>query len=156
MIPYGKTAQHAIAAMSRLAEVYPRGVRVCSREIAESRGLPQPIVAKVLTVLSQSGLIVGSPGPGGGYALAHPPQQISLFAVAELFDRQQESLSCPYGPHYCGNGLPCPLHSRIETLRDQIRDFLQTTTFAVFVGREPGVAPTAPPPAEAGGYDWDA
>ncbi|MFO0928604.1 MAG: Rrf2 family transcriptional regulator [Gemmataceae bacterium] len=163
MMPYGKTAQHAIAAMSRLAEVYATGARTSSREIAEIRGLPQPIVAKVLTILSQAGLIVGAPGPGGGYALTRPPDTITLLDVAELFDRQEQAIGCPYGPRHCGNGPPCPLHERTVVLRGQIRAFLESTTFALFVGRGPGISPSAevppvplPPGVPPSGCEWDA
>ena len=62
MTPYGKTAQTAIAAVSRLAEVYDPAKRVKpnSADIAEKRLLPQPIAAKVLTVLSQAGIVNGA------------------------------------------------------------------------------------------------
>jgi Rrf2 family iron-sulfur cluster assembly transcriptional regulator len=74
MTPYGKTAQTAIAAVSRLAEVYDpaRRVKLNSADIAGHRHLPQPVVSKVLTTLSQAGIVSGSPGPGGGYWLACP------------------------------------------------------------------------------------
>ena len=69
MSPYGKVSQAAIAAASLLAESYSSedAKRLSSREIAEKRKLSQAIVAKVLTTLSQVGIVTGSPGPGGGY-----------------------------------------------------------------------------------------
>ncbi|MFO0880695.1 MAG: Rrf2 family transcriptional regulator [Gemmataceae bacterium] len=133
MTPYGKTAQYAIAAMSRLAEVYSENRRLSSGEIAEQRHLPRPIIAKVLTVLSQAGLVVGSPGPGGGYALSRPPAQITLYDVADQFDRLTETISCPLGPTWCGNNAPCPLHEQLTALREQMIRFLQSTTLAAFV-----------------------
>ena len=89
MTPYGKTAQTAIAAVSRLAEVYDpaKRVKLNSADIAENRHLPQPVVAKVLTLLSQAGIVNGSPGPGGGYWLARPPERVTLYDVVALFER---------------------------------------------------------------------
>ncbi len=148
MTPYGKSAQTAIAAVSRLAQVYDpaKPVRLNSAEIAASRNLPQPAVAKVLTTLSQAGMIVGSPGPGGGYALARPPGEITLYEVACLFDRMEEGLGCPFGPNWCGTGPQCPLHERLDGLRSAIEAFLRGTTFAGFVGHpQPAVSrPPAP------------
>jgi len=139
MTPYGKTAQHAIAAMSRLAEVYAEQRRLNSADIAQSRDLPKPVVAKVLTVLSQAGLVVGSPGPGGGYALARPPEQIRLIDISQLFDRQEDALSCPFGPRHCGTGSPCPLHHQLEAIRERLAAFLTSNTLAVFAaGEKPG------------------
>ena len=104
MTPYGKTAQNAIAAMSLMAEVYCDAppVRLSSLQIAEQRNLTKPVVAKVLTVLSQAGLVTGSPGPHGGYRLSKPPEQISLFDICVQFDRLEDSLICPLGKDWCG------------------------------------------------------
>ena len=74
---YGRQTETAIAAMSRLSEVYDGGVtRLSASEIARDRGLQAPSVAKILTTLSQAGLVGGMPGPGGGYALAKEPSEV--------------------------------------------------------------------------------
>ena len=126
-----KTAQNAIAAVSRLAELFPSGAVASSKQIAESRNLPAPLVGKILTELSRGGLISGSPGPGGGYGLARPPAEISLKDVVELFERESEGM-CPYGPGWCGDNEPCPLHNSILAMNQIIEDFLRNTNFAVF------------------------
>lgn len=132
MISYGKTTQYAIAAASRLAEVYDDRIKLSSIDIARERGLPKPVVAKVLTILSQAGLVTGSPGPGGGYALAKPPTEIRLMDVAVCFDRLDKSLSCPFGPDYCGTGNPCPLHHQLVNIQQQFRQFLDNNTLDAF------------------------
>ena len=149
MTPYGKTAQTAIAAVSRLAEVYDpaKRVKLSSADIAEKRNLPQPIAAKVLTVLSQAGIVNGSPGPGGGYWLARPPETVTLYDVVSLFERSEESVSCPFGPEYCGNGPHCPMHFDLLKIREQMVAFLKTSTFSRFVGWVP--TPAEPPPEKA-------
>ena len=79
---YGKQTEAAIAAMSRLAEVYDKErTRLSANDIADARGLQRPRVAKVLSVLSQAGLVTGSPGPGGGFALARHPREITIYDV---------------------------------------------------------------------------
>lgn len=135
MTPYGKTAQTAIAAVSRLAEVYDPATRrkLNSAEIADHRKLPQPVVAKVLTILSQHGIVTGSPGPGGGYGLARAPEQITLLDVVAIFERIDENVTCPFGPNYCGTGPQCPLHLDMLRFREQLIAFLKNTTFDRFV-----------------------
>lgn len=147
MNPYGKTAQTAVAAVSRLAEVHNPAApeKLNSAEIARSRKLPQPIIAKVLTQLSQAGLVNGTPGPGGGYWLARPPEQITLYDVVSLFERLEENVSCPFGPNYCGTGPHCPMHTDMLKIQEQLIAFLKSTTFARFVGWTP------PPPVQQTG-----
>ncbi len=152
MTPYGKTAQTAIAAVSRLAEVYDlaKPVKLNSADIAEHRHLAQPIVAKVLTILSQARLVNGSPGPGGGYWLARTPDAVSLYDVVSLFERLEENVSCPFGPNHCGNGPQCPLHFDLLKIREQMIAFLKTSTFARFVGWTAPVDPPAQPTGKPG------
>jgi Rrf2 family protein len=139
MLPYGKVAQAAVAAASVLAENYhadPRPV-LSSREIARQRNLSQTLVAKVLTQLSQAGLVSGSPGPGGGYALSRAPADITLAQIVSLFDRKQDALMCPYGPGWCGTGPQCPLHEQLDAIRTQLSDCLEQTDLSGFTSRPP-------------------
>ncbi len=139
MTPYGKVAQAAIAAMSLLAEQYgTQGVaRLNSQEIAQRRKLSQAIVGKVLTTMSQVGLVKGAPGPGGGYVLARPPQEITLQDVVTPFDRLEDALVCPFGHDWCGTGPQCPLHGQLDALRQQWSSFLGETTLACFAVTSP-------------------
>lgn len=134
MTPYGKVAQTAVSAVSLLAEIYSAdsAKRLNSREIAEKRKLSQAVVAKVMTTLSQIGIVVGSPGPGGGYALACDPGQISLRQIVAPFERLDPDISCPFGEGWCGSGPQCPLHKQLERLRNQMAEFLANTTLASF------------------------
>lgn len=142
---YGKQTERAIAAVSRLAEVWDGGrTRLSATQIADQRGLPAPMVAKLLTALSQAGLVSGSPGPGGGYALAKAPDLINLQDVFRLFEREDLSDNCPFGGGVCGVGDPCPLHDRLVGLQSMTRRLLRETTFEIFrkAVQEDGLQPT--------------
>ena len=130
---YGKQTERAIAALSRLAEVWDGGVtRLSAIHIADNRGLPRPMVAKLLTILSQARLVSGSPGPGGGYALARQPSEISLADVYRLFERDDTSTNCPFGGGICGVGEPCALHHSLVDMQASVQKLLSETTFEVF------------------------
>lgn len=133
MIKYGKTAQNAISAMSFLTEAYDdENTRVSSLDIAEARQLPKPIVAKLLVVLSQAGFVSGTPGPKGGYRLAKDPNGITLLEIVNLFEKTDDTIMCPFGPSWCGNKEPCPLHDEIVDMQDRLHTFLCGTTLEVF------------------------
>jgi len=142
---YGKQTERAIAAMSRLAEVWDGGrTRLSSVDIADNRGLPRPMVAKLLTALSQGGLVNGSPGPGGGYALARSPAEITFRQVYELFEREDASHLCPFGGGICGSGDPCAMHERLVEMQMCFRRYLTETTFECFRvhAQERGIKPS--------------
>lgn len=130
---YGKQTETAIAALSRLAEVWDGGrTRLSATDIAADRHLQRPFLGKILTALSQAGLVTGSPGPGGGYALARPPKKIRLYDVYRLFEREDDSRDCPFGGGVCGVGEPCALHDKLVTLKGALDDLLVHTTFEEF------------------------
>ena len=133
MIRFGKTAQTAISAMSLLAEVYDGGkTKLSSLEIAERRGLPQPVVAKVLTIVSSLGLVDGTRGPGGGYWLKRTPEKISLLDIVEEFERSDAQIMCPFGPNWCGHGEPCPMHDTLLRMDLEWMSYMRETTLSVF------------------------
>ena len=130
---YGKQTEYAIAAVSRLAEVYDEpGAKLSAAAIAEDRGLQRPFVGKVMTVLSQAGLVTGSRGPGGGFRLVKPPKAIRIYDVFKLFEREDQTDTCPFGGGRCGVGDPCPLHDKLVGVQKAIDHILHETTFDRF------------------------
>ena len=138
MLGYGKRAQNAIAAVSYLAGLDAESPPASSLVIAQSRKLPKPLVAKVLTILSQAGLVVGSPGPGGGYRLTRPAAEVSLLDVVRHFEQVDAPAMCPLGPDWCGKKEElCPLHDRLLALHEQTLKSLENITFAGFAKTGP-------------------
>lgn len=133
MLGYGKRAQNAIAAVSYLAGLDAESPPASSQVIAQSRKLPKPLVAKVLTILSQAGLVTGSPGPGGGYRLSRPAAEVSLLDVVRHFEQVDTPAMCPLGPDWCGKKEEnCPLHEQLIELHESTLKSLANTTFAGF------------------------
>jgi len=133
MFGYGKMSGCAVAAVSALAEVHREGSTLSSLHIAESRNLSQPLVAKVLTLLSQHGVVHGTRGPGGGYRLARDPAAITVLEIVELFEGHRDPSSCPFGPGWCGGGEPCPLHDTLVTISETASSTLGKLDFAAFI-----------------------
>lgn len=135
---YGKQTETAIAAVGYLAELWSEtgSRRVSAADIADARGLQRPFVAKLLSALSQAGIVSGSPGPGGGYALAKAPSDVRLRDVWAIFERPDASYVTPFPPG--------PIHERLREVSDAVDRFLDETTFAVFTGQESEVAYNMP------------
>jgi Rrf2 family protein len=96
--------------------------------------LSQPLVAKVLTVLSQAGFVHGTRGPGGGYRLGRAPETITLFEVVDLFEGHRDPSACPFGPGWCGVGDPCPMHGLLVGMSESAAAQLKKANFGAFVG----------------------
>ncbi|MCH7572566.1 MAG: Rrf2 family transcriptional regulator [Planctomycetes bacterium] len=123
----------AFTAMSRLAEVYDGGhTALSAAEIAASRGIPCPFVAKTLSALSRAGFVIGSRGPNGGYVLSSRPETITLLDVYQLFESSRENSHCPLDMSCCDLDQACALHEKIASVRETLNDFLRKTTFVAF------------------------
>lgn len=143
---YGKQTETAIAAVSFLAEIWqgPRTRRVSAADIADARDLQRPFVAKLLSALSQAGIVSGSPGPGGGYALAKDPNEIRLRDVWVVFERPEPRKACLFMKGQEGENSGNELHQRIQKVYHAVDSLLDDTTFEVFAGDEE--SPAAKPP----------
>ena len=88
-----------------------------------------------ISTLSQAGIVSGSPGPGGGYALAKGPDEITLRDVWSLFERPDSSRVAFVGSEICGISAPGDLSNRIGRVEQAMNSLLDETTFDVFCGK---------------------
>lgn len=148
---YGKATETAIAAMSRLAEVWDDGkTRLSATEIAEDRRLQKPFVGKILTALAQARLVHGTRGPGGGFVLSRPPAEISIHDIFQLFEREEQNDLCPFGGGVCGVGVNCALHDKLVSVQESVDVVLHGTTLEDFrrAYQDEKLRPTQPEEAD--------
>lgn len=135
---YGRQSEIAIAAAARLAEVYDGGrTRLSAGTIARDRGLQPPFVAKLLTALARGGIVVSTPGPGGGYWLARPPGSITIHDVVALFEREDTGEQGVLA-EMCHGGTPCDFVSRLRALQGAMNDLTRSTTLDSLLESAPG------------------
>jgi Rrf2 family iron-sulfur cluster assembly transcriptional regulator len=130
---YSKTCEHAIRALAYLA-ARPVGDLCLVDEIAEAENMPRPFTSKILRDLVKAGLLTSSRGPGGGYALARDPAEVSLLEIQEIMDGSGNLDRCAVGLAACNEFAPCPLHDQFMPLRKAIRAYLEDTTLAEMSG----------------------
>jgi Rrf2 family protein len=128
--------EYGLRCLLRLARVYG-GPPLASREIAEAENLSLPYASKLLTVLRQAGLIVGDPGPKGGYHLTRPPEQIRLGDVMRILGEPLfedpgycEKHAGPETSGPCVHMDGCTLKGLWQTLEQWMRHILDQVTLA--------------------------
>lgn len=127
---FSQESLYGIDVMIALAQRDPaRPARI--EEIAGSRRLPQNFLAKILQKLARSGLVVSSRGRRRGYALAVPPDRITLKEILEVTEGSDCFRRCLFWPRRCREESPCLLHHEVgaET-RAQLEGRLKTLTLA--------------------------
>lgn len=125
---YSKACEYGIRAMTHLA-LHP-DERSVVRDISDSEDVPHYFLGKILQTLAKHGLVSSTKGPGGGFGLAKPADEITLYDIRGAIDGNDDLYACAVGYEGCTAQSPCALHHDFEPLRDQIIDYLQSTTLA--------------------------
>ena len=126
-----KTALHALRAVAALAE--RPGEFQGASSIAERIGAPQNYLGKLLQGLIQAGIVTSMKGKGGGFQLARPPEEISLFDVVEPLDHVSRWEGCFMGKESCSATTPCAMHDQWVAIRNGYLQMLKESTLADIV-----------------------
>lgn len=101
---------------------------VTGREIAETERLPADYVEQILLRLRRAGIVRSTRGAHGGYALAKPPQEISIRDVIEASETTTFDLHCvshPVGEERCSTSHNCSIRPVWMLLQRKIDDVLE-------------------------------
>ena len=126
---YSKGCEYAIRAVLYLAK-QPVGKRILIKQIAENEGVPMHFLAKLFQTLAKDGIVSSQKGRGGGFALAMPAEEISLFKIYESIDGLSFFGRCIFGLEGCSGESPCPVHNHWKVVKEQIGEFLKGNTIA--------------------------
>jgi Rrf2 family nitric oxide-sensitive transcriptional repressor len=99
--------------------------------VARALGVSRAHLVKVLQRLSKAGLVRSSRGPGGGYSLARPPQEISAREVYEVIEGPIDVTACAMAVPTCG-WASCVLGDMLCRIGSEVRDQLERITMADF------------------------
>lgn len=124
---YSNGCEYAIRALTYLAQ-QPSGRLSLLGDIADAEGIPRSFLAKILQDLVREGMLRSARGPTGGYALAYPPEEISLLEIKAAVEGTADLERCAVGLEPCSDDTPCPLHEDFKPLRAAIREYLARTT----------------------------
>ncbi|HZZ82162.1 MAG TPA: Rrf2 family transcriptional regulator [Gemmataceae bacterium] len=108
MIP--KTAEYALRAVVVLAREPQRAY--AADQIAEATRVPRRYAHKVLQALVRAELVRSQSGPGGGYALVRPPEELSILDVVSAVEPIPRIRHCPLGLK--SHTSLCPLHHELD------------------------------------------
>ena len=122
-------AQYAVRAMVNL-NLYSDGAPVPLRDISLRESISLTYLEQLFVKLRRGKIVKSVRGPGGGYLLARPAQDIH---VDEIIDSVEESLvpvACMDKQHGCVCDDQCVTHNVWHGLAERIRQFLSSITLA--------------------------
>lgn len=126
---FSKQTSYAIRALVFLTENRAHGA-VLATTIAKAEGLPAPFLSKLMGELSAKGIVSGTRGPGGGFALARDPKEVSLHDIFLLYDGLTLAKDCLLGCGVCSDETACCIHEHWKQTKGAIELFLRSTSIA--------------------------
>jgi len=115
--------RYAVTAMMDLALHESADERVALKSIADHQEISVAYLEQLFAKLKAKGLVTGVRGPGGGYRLNRPAQQISIFEIISAVDESVDVTACR-GKMDCRDGEICLTHELWSDLSDKISVFL--------------------------------
>ena len=98
------------------------------REIAARQQLPYKYLEQVLATLRNAGFVRSTRGPQGGYALARPPNQITLREIFDVLEGTETFVQCTTDPQLCERYHTCVTQEVWADMYDACMEVLESTT----------------------------
>jgi Rrf2 family transcriptional regulator, iron-sulfur cluster assembly transcription factor len=128
-ILFSRQCEYAIQAVLYLA-LQGEGERVPTNALTKRLKIPYHFLGKILQRLTGKGLLRSEKGPRGGFSLALPAEDITLFHIVEAIDGAAFTRSCVLGFPECSGKNPCSVHHAWGAQRDQIYQMLVSRNIA--------------------------
>jgi Rrf2 family protein len=124
--------EYACIAVLELAARSESDEPVRIREIADAHGIPSRFLVQILLQLKGAGLVQSTRGATGGYALAKPPQRITLAEVMAVIDGPSDKVQSNVAVETAATRVLLSVWNKVGKLQQET---LEATTFAELAQR---------------------
>lgn len=104
-------------------------------EIATRTKVPAPYLAKLMQNLVHAGVLKSRRGIGGGFVLAKPTAEISIWDIVEATDPIERIEKCPLG--IPGHTHLCPVHKQLDDALAHVERVFRAATIEQLLTEEP-------------------
>ena len=127
--------RYAVMAMIDIGE-NSAGKPVSLADIAERQDISQEYLEQLFGKLRRAGLVASARGPGGGYVLAHPADEIAMADVIQAVDEELKVTRCSGDAvDGCVKGQRCGAHDLWSSMGRQMMHFLESVTLEDVVSK---------------------
>ena len=127
--------RYAVMAMVDIGQ-NGEGRTVSLAEIAGRQEISQEYLEQLFVKLRKAGLVQSARGPGGGYRLAHPADDIAIYDVIAAVDEPMKMTRCEGDAvDGCVKGERCCTHDLWSSIGRQVNTFLANVTLDDVVNR---------------------
>ena len=126
--------KYGLKALLHLSSV-PQGKAVQAIDVAETNNIPKKFLDAILGELRNAGIVRSKKGPGGGYVLARPPDDIQIGHVIRTLDGPLAPIACASRTAFrqcgdCNDVRTCAVRVAMTKVRDAEAEVLDRMTIA--------------------------
>ena len=92
-------------------------------DLALRRSIPGPYLEQLFRNLRKAGILISHRGPGGGYKLSRPSNEIKIGQIISAVEDRMDATQCS-GEGNCSAGSKCLAHNLWTDLNHQVQSFL--------------------------------
>ena len=141
-----RATEYAIRAILYMA-CRPHGEIVLKKDICRAQEITPAFLTKILQPLIKEGIVGSQRGVGGGFFLAKPATEITLYDIVKSQEGPLHLNQCLIKEGNCGREFFCPVHGAWHEIRDEFMATLSRYDFAALASRQE----TMPAPPSAPG-----
>src|SRR5215510_13377751 len=109
----------------------PSGEYRSAREIAARHNIPPALLAKLLQRLARKGLVASHHGIKGGYQIARPASEITLWEIIEALEGPLRGVDCAHATiEDCASSGTCDARRPVRAVQRKIAEVLERTTLS--------------------------
>jgi Rrf2 family protein len=119
--------RYGVRLMVALALNYGNGITLL-KDISRREAISKKYLGQIIIPLKNAGLILSQRGSRGGYALARPPETVTVKDVVEAIEGKIAAVLCVNDPEACARATSCVATRVWKKLSEDIERSLSTFT----------------------------
>jgi len=144
-----RATEYSIRAILYMA-CQPQGEIIFKKDICRAQEITPAFLTKILQPLIKAGIVASQRGVGGGFYLARPAAEITLFDVIKTQEGPVYLNQCLMSEGNCAREFFCPVHGTWEEIRTEFMATLSRYDFATLAARQAALPIPPATPAKRG------
>jgi Rrf2 family protein len=135
-----RATEYAIRAVLYMAS-QPQGKIILKKDICRAQEITPAFLTKILQPLIKAGIVGSQRGVGGGFFLAKPAVEITLFDVVKTQEGPLYLNQCLIEGNQCDREFFCPVHGAWHDIRAEFMTILSRYDFSALAARQKEMPP---------------
>lgn len=126
--------RYALRASLALAELEKNGSPVSINTLSEQEGISSVFLEQIFFKLRKAGIVSSTRGPGGGFCLARPLQEITVKQIMNAAEENLDLTFCDNHLKDCQRTAECMAHQVWLDVTSLVDDYFEGMTLAAIAG----------------------